>query len=107
MHSGLTLTAADGESNRCLSKSDLGGGAGSIVFWTIENWSAGQVYCENFKISTDLESGRCCLFKQRDSAYHLAITSHLRYDVNPEPMTERTLADATQNARGQKPRDGS
>lgn len=28
---GLTLTAADGESIRCLSSRDLGGGAGFIV----------------------------------------------------------------------------
>lgn len=28
---GLTLTAADGESIRCLSSRDRGGGAGSIV----------------------------------------------------------------------------
>lgn len=32
MHNGLTLTAAEGESRRCLPRSDFGGGAGSIVF---------------------------------------------------------------------------
>ena len=32
MHSGLTLTAAEGESKRCLASRDLGGGAGFIVF---------------------------------------------------------------------------
>ncbi len=31
MHSGLTLTAAEGESRRCLPRRDFGGGAGSIV----------------------------------------------------------------------------
>ena len=32
IHSGLTLTAAEGESKRCLSSKDFGVGAGSIVF---------------------------------------------------------------------------
>ena len=32
IHSGLTLTAAEGESKRCLASKDFGGGAGSIVF---------------------------------------------------------------------------
>lgn len=32
MHNGLTLTAAEGESRRCLPRRDFGGGAGSIVF---------------------------------------------------------------------------
>ena len=32
MHSGLTLTAAEGESKRCLASKDFGGGAGFIVF---------------------------------------------------------------------------
>ena len=32
IHSGLTLTAAEGESKRCLASRDLGGGAGFIVF---------------------------------------------------------------------------
>lgn len=31
MHSGLTLTAAEGESKRCLPRRDFGGGAGFIV----------------------------------------------------------------------------
>ena len=31
IHSGLTLTAAEGESRRCLASKDFGGGAGSIV----------------------------------------------------------------------------
>ena len=31
MHSGETLTAALGDSRRCLPRRDLGGGAGSIV----------------------------------------------------------------------------
>lgn len=32
-HSGDTLTAAEGESRRCLSRKDLGGGAGFIAMF--------------------------------------------------------------------------
>ncbi len=35
MHSGLTLTAAEGESSRCLARRDFGGGAGSIAFMAV------------------------------------------------------------------------
>lgn len=34
IHSGLTLTAAEGERSRCLPRMDFGGGAGSIVMVT-------------------------------------------------------------------------
>ena len=33
MHNGLTLTAAVGDSRRCLARRDFGGGAGSMMFW--------------------------------------------------------------------------
>ena len=38
MHSGETLTAALGESKRCLPRRDLGGGAGSMVDSVLHNF---------------------------------------------------------------------
>ena len=42
MHSGLTLTAAEGERTRCLPRMDLGGGAVFMlmaeVFWVVRRW---------------------------------------------------------------------
>ena len=35
IHSGLTLTAAEGESSRCLARRDFGGGAGSMAFMAV------------------------------------------------------------------------
>lgn len=64
IHSGLTLTAAEGESRRCLPRRDFGGGAGSIIVLRYSTrriiYNQRQQKCESEVENIDIE-----LFKYR------------------------------------------